>query len=346
MEKPNKNKGKPKFKGRPQEGASPRPFTRQGLVKGPQKFDTKASSRYQARPSNSRSGSVTKERPERPERSGGRHSFRKDDEVPRLLRVHRGDVIAKKAVEKTSWGKEASWYSEYLEGDDTYHSKVILPNLLRIVSGGKGMNILEIGCGEGFFAREFAKTGGTVSASDISPELIAIAKEKGGGPEYKVASGDNLSWIKPHSQDVVVAVLTLQNMEKIEPVFTAIASVLKKGGRCIIVLNHPAFRIPKATAWGFDDEHKVQYRRVEAYLSARREKMDMHPGKKGNTSFTYSFHRSLQDYMKALRTGGFAITRLEEWVSHKTSEKGPRSNAENDARREFPLFMMIEARVV
>ncbi len=244
---------------------------------------------------------------------------------------------------KTSWGNEAEWYREHLESDDTYHSKVILPNLERIVSAGKGKQILEIGCGEGFFARAFAKTGATVIGSDIGPELIRVAEEKGGGPSYRVSPAENLSWVPAHSQDIVVAVLTLQNMEKIEPVFGQVSKVLKKGGALVCVLNHPAFRIPKATAWGFDDASGVQYRRVDAYLSARKEKMDMHPGQKGNASHTYSFHRSLQDYMKAFKGAGFAITRLEEWISHKTSEPGPKAKAENTARKEFPLFMMIEA---
>jgi SAM-dependent methyltransferase len=199
-----------------------------------------------------------------------------------------------------------------MEMGDTYHTKVLLPNLERIVGPMKGVHVLEIGCGEGFFARAFAKLGATVIASDIG-------------------------------KDLVVAVLTLQNMEKIEPVMKEIAKVLRPGGRFICVLNHPIFRIPKATAWGYDDVSKIQYRRIDAYLSARREKMDMHPGKRGSKSFTYSFHRSLQDYMKAFRGAGFLVARLEEWISHKTSEQGPRAKAENSARKEFPLFMLIEA---
>lgn len=243
---------------------------------------------------------------------------------------------------KTSWGGEASWYADHLESDDTYHTKVILPNLVRVVAPKAGQHILEIGCGEGFFSRAFSREGATVLASDIGAELIAIAKEKGGGPEYVVSPAEDLSWVKPHSQDIVVAVLTLQNMERIEPVFAQIAKVLKKGGRFICVLNHPTFRIPKVTSWGYDEVAQAQFRRVDAYLSARREKIDMHPGQKGKQSVTYSFHRSLQDYMKAFRAQGFAIVRLEEWISHRMSEPGPRAKAENVARKEIPLFMMIE----
>jgi hypothetical protein len=45
-----------------------------------------------------------------------------------------------------------------------------------------------------------------------------------------------------------------------------------------------------------------------------------------------------------LSKAGLSITRLEEWVSHKESEKGPRQKAENKSRKEIPLFMCIECK--
>ncbi len=246
----------------------------------------------------------------------------------------------------TSWGSEADWYADHLAESDTYHAKVIMPNVERIVAPSTGLKVLEIGCGEGFIARVLSHAGASVTACDISPELIEIGKQKGGGIDYRVSKAEDLSWVAPHSYDAVLAVLTLQNMERIEEVFAGVAKALKKGGRFIFVLNHPAFRIPKATSWGYDEKEKIQYRRADAYLSARRETIDMHPGQKGKKSVTYSFHRSLQDYMKALRSADLAIVRLEEWISHRASEPGPRAKAENTARKEFPLFLMVECGVI
>lgn len=249
----------------------------------------------------------------------------------------------KEGKTSTSWGKEASWYSDHLEGRDTYHAKVILPNLLRIIAPRKGLHVLEIGCGEGFFARALAREGAQVTACDISPELITLGKEQKGDIAYRVSPAQDLSWVKPASQDVVLAVLTLQNMDKLDVVMKEVARTLKKGGRFIFVLNHPIIRVPQASAWGYDDATHTQYRRIDAYLSGKKVTIDMHPGKSGKRSLTYSFHRSLQEYMKVLRGAGFAIVRLEEWISHRVSEPGPRANAENASRKEFPLFMMIEA---
>ncbi len=67
----------------------------------------------------------------------------------------------------------------------------------------------------------------------------------------------------------------------------------------------------------------------------------MHPGK-GDNEVTVSFHRPLQYYVKLARAAGFSISRLEEWISHKSSEAGPRKKEEDRIRKEIPLFMMIE----
>ncbi len=251
------------------------------------------------------------------------------------------DVMTRKHKNETSWGGVAAWYEEHLKGEDTYHAKVIAPNLMRILDPKQGMKVLDIGCGEGYFTRLIDASGAYVEGVDIAKELIAKAKAASPDVVFHVSSAENMSVIKSEYFDAITCVLALQNMEKLDAVVKECARILKPKGRALFVLNHPAFRIPKQTAWGWDDAAKVQYRRVDGYLSQARVSIDMTPGKKTNDS-TWSFHRSMQDYMKAFASAKFAITRLEEWISHKKSEKGPRGPAEDIARKEFPLFMCIE----
>lgn len=244
----------------------------------------------------------------------------------------------------TSWGAVAKWYEQHLSGDDTYHAKVVAPNLIRMLGPEPGMQVVDIGCGEGYFTRIISASGAHTIGADISPELIALAKKHNPEIEYHVAAADSLRFSQSASVDAITCVLALQNMERIEPVFKECARILAPGGRMVFVLNHPAFRIPQRSSWGWDDSTKVQYRRIDAYLSAAKNKIDMTPGAKGEHEYTYSFHRSLQDYTKALSGAGFGISRIEEWISHRASEKGPRQAAEDTARKEFPLFLAVEIR--
>ena len=89
----------------------------------------------------------------------------------------------------------------------------------------------------------------------------------------------------------------------------------------------------------------VQYRRVERYLSELHIPIQMHPGADPREK-TLSFHRPLQSYAKALASAGFAIARIEEWNSHKKSQPGPHAKAEDLARKEIPLFLLLEAKKI
>jgi ubiquinone/menaquinone biosynthesis C-methylase UbiE len=243
---------------------------------------------------------------------------------------------------KTSWGEVADWYTEHLAQDDTYHAKVVAPNLMRMVAVKQDEVVLDLACGEGYFSRLLRAKGVQTMGVDISPELISAAKKKDASIEYHIAPAESTGLIA-HSCDAITCVLALQNMERPELTCKEVARLLKPDGRFIAVINHPAFRIPKKSAWGYDEEKSVQYRIIEGYLTPTKTEIVMTPGSRKKV-VTLSYHRSLQDYFKALRSAGLAVTRLEEWISHKESEKGPRKSAEDLARKEFPLFMAFECR--
>jgi ubiquinone/menaquinone biosynthesis C-methylase UbiE len=245
----------------------------------------------------------------------------------------------------TSWGEVAEWYGSYLENnEDSYQRKVILPNLLRLLDLKKGTHLLDIACGQGFFSREFAKTGATIVGADISAELIESAKKLSPKEiEFHVAPAHKLAFAKDGMFDAATIVLAAQNIENIQQAFEEAKRVLKPGGRILIVMMHPAFRVPKRSSWGWDNETGVQYRRIDGYLSASKSELLVHPGKE-DSPVTISYHRSLQDFSKALFKAGFAIMKFEEWISHRSSEKGPRQKAEDLSRKEIPLFLALEAK--
>jgi len=253
--------------------------------------------------------------------------------------------------DKTSWGKVAGWYSDLLEKEEgTYQKDLILPNLIRLMDVKKGEMVLDLACGQGFFSRELFKLGAKVIGVDISKELIALAdkigKENKFKIDYKISPADDLNFIKEKSIDKIVIVLAIQNIENVAGVFKECQRVLKPSGKLFLVLNHPAFRIPKQSSWQWDPSagsgQAAQYRRIDQYLSESKIEIQMHPGNKPQEK-TISFHRPLQYYFKLLGKNGFAVDRLEEWNSNKKSQPGPRAKAEDKIRKEIPIFMFLEA---
>jgi ubiquinone/menaquinone biosynthesis C-methylase UbiE len=265
-------------------------------------------------------------------------------------------------MSKTSWGGVADWYDQYLKDEDSYQNKVILPNLERVLSLDHNNSLLDIGCGQGYFSLVLAKKVAKVIGLDISPELVSMAKEQSKKLNLKnttfgVSPASDLSSVPDQSIDKAICILAAQNIEDLDKVFLEISRVLKKDGSFVMVINHPSFRIPQASDWHFNDSKRVgddpnigkQGRVVYQYLSEGKIKIDMNPGstfsdKKGYLKpkkYTISYHRPLQVFIKWLSKANFAVTRLEEWSSHKKSQSGPKAKIEDIARKEIPLFMCL-----
>ena len=116
---------------------------------------------------------------------------------------------------------------------------------------------------------------------------------------------------------------------------------IKPHGKVYMVLNHPTFRIPRQSSWGVDEAKKIQYRRIDRYMSPMEIPIAMEPSKGKQSEQTYSYHHPLTFFSHIFQETGFAITRIEELLSNKTSEGGSKK-MEDRARNEFPLFMFLE----
>lgn len=265
---------------------------------------------------------------------------------PRFAKEYNPDAVppphpARGSKPKTSWGGVANWYDNLLHQEGTFQKEVILPNLTRLMHIRRGEKLIDIACGSGFFSRAFEHLGAEVVGADISKELVDIArKESSPRIAYKVAPAEKLGFIADKSFDKAVIILAIQNIEHYQKALKEASRVLKSGGKLYLVLNHPTFRIPRASGWKFTEEAQVRF--VEKYLSEFSISMRMH-NQQTKGEETISYHRPLTSYVKALFTAGLAVTNLEEWISPKVSDSGPRAVAENNARKEIPLFMLIEA---
>ncbi len=245
---------------------------------------------------------------------------------------------------RTDWHPVTDWYDDHV-GDDggEFHREVVLPGTMRLLGGNEicGRHVLDVACGQGVLCRRLQEAGATTLGIDAAAGLIDRARERGEG-DYRVADARDLNFLDADAFDAAACLLAVANIQPIRPVFESVARLLRPGGSLVIVMNHPAFRGAKETHWGWDDEANVQYRRVDRYLTPRKSPITTHPGDV-DRGYTWTFHRPIGHYVKALRQAGLFIDAMEEWPSHKTSGPGPRQKAENTARKEIPMFLAIRA---
>ena len=248
---------------------------------------------------------------------------------------------------KTSWEPIADWYGKHLSQAGTFHETIIFPNTFRLLNPKPHHTYLDLACGEGSFCRYILKQVDTnLIGLDASAQLIKQASQATRAKNTRFITGDATRFateFNPASIDGMSCMLAIQNINPLAPVLRDAATVLKPGGCFVLVMNHPAFRQPRQSGWGWDEERKLQYRRIDAYLTSYEMPIIAHPGSKPSVK-TYSYHRPLSEYVQELARHGFVVDALEEWISDKNSDSGPRAKAENVARQEFPLFLAIRAR--
>jgi ubiquinone/menaquinone biosynthesis C-methylase UbiE len=241
----------------------------------------------------------------------------------------------------TSWEKSADWYDRIIgaQGSELYQ-QVVIPRALQLLHPRDNETILDLGCGQGVFTRALAAEGCEMTGLDAAPSLIKRARTYPSRRPIRYVAGDAADLRDLGPFDGACSILALQNMEHLPEVCRSVSRVLRPNGRMLWVLNHPCFRIPRQTAWGWDEDRKIQYRRVDAYASPMSIPIVMHPGQAKSES-TVSFHKNLTDLMAPAFSVGFTLAGFEEWCSNKESEPGPRARAENRARDEFPLFVAM-----
>jgi SAM-dependent methyltransferase len=247
---------------------------------------------------------------------------------------------------KTSWEGVSDWYGGYLKRGDTFQEKIVFPGALRLLAPKDGGRYLDIACGEGAFIRLAAASKNIHAVGiDASASLIQQAKRQAAKrADFLVGDAARTSeLVSPASFDGAVSILAIQNIEPFEPVVAGAAKALKPESPFVIVMNHPAFRIPRQSGWGWDENRKLQYRRVDRYLSSFEVPIQAHPGSAPGLK-TFSYHRPLSTYAAALSKHGFSIDAIEEWASHRVSDSGPKARAENVARQEIPMFLAIRAK--
>jgi 2-polyprenyl-6-hydroxyphenyl methylase/3-demethylubiquinone-9 3-methyltransferase len=112
-----------------------------------------------------------------------------------------------------------------------------------------GAQALDVGCGGGLLSEALARAGATVTAIDLAPSLIDVARlhliESGVAVDYRLTSVEELARDLPQRFDVVTCMEMLEHVPEPASVIESCARLLKPGGRLFLsTLN----RTPRAFA--------------------------------------------------------------------------------------------------
>jgi SAM-dependent methyltransferase len=206
---------------------------------------------------------------------------------------------------RDAWEAEAANWVEWARrvGHDSY-GKFHRDAFLELLPP-PGRRTLDVGCGEGRLARDLKALGHRVVAVDASPSMVSYAREADPEGEYELASGSELPFADGFV-DLVIAFMSLQDMDDADGAVREAWRVLEPGGRFCLALVHP---INSGGTFETDEEDSPFVLR-ESYFERRRYVDRIEKDGLGMT-FT-SDHRSLEGWLRPVSEAGFLVERVRE----------------------------------
>lgn len=101
-----------------------------------------------------------------------------------------------------------------------------------------GARVLDVGCGGGLLSEALAQAGAQVTAIDLAPDLVKIARlhglESGVKVDYRVQAVEALAAERPGAFDAVTCMEMLEHVPDPGAIVASCAALLKPGGRMFV----------------------------------------------------------------------------------------------------------------
>jgi ubiquinone/menaquinone biosynthesis C-methylase UbiE len=227
---------------------------------------------------------------------------------------------------RNAWEQQAPNWIRWAraEGHDSYwnfHRESFLASL-----PPPGRLTLDVGCGEGRVTRDLRALGHDVVGVDVAPSMVEAAREADPGGEYLLASAADMPF-EDGAADLVVAFMSLMDMDDMPGGLKEIARVLEPHGSLIAPVTHP---LNSAGVFSPRDGNETAPLVIDSYREQRRTEDSF--DRNGLQMTFHSIHFTLEDYSRAFEEAGLRITRMRELYD----EQNPRWSR-------VPLFVRFEA---
>lgn len=225
------------------------------------------------------------------------------------------------------WNANADqWTADVRAGFDSYRDLFTWPAFEQFVGNVAGLDVIDLGCGEGTNTRRLARAGARVSGIDLSDRLIAHARaseaEDPLGVVYRVGSYSEQTPFPDGSFDLAISTLALMDGADLPGAMREANRVLRPGGTLAFSVLHPCHITPRLR-WERDEGGRTtglvvdRYHDRTPFTEVWRFGDRPAPAQEEGPVEPFSvprFPRTLADWINAVADAGLLIERIEEPV--------------------------------
>lgn len=241
-----------------------------------------------------------------------------------------------------AWDRAANAYAHgQATGRDYYRYEFLGPAQVAVCSEVEAVNLLDVGCGAGYFARKMAHRGARVVGVDISSRMIEHARNQEAmtplGIDYRVGDAAEIDTLFPAgSFDAATSCVALQDMPEVARVLRAVYSVLRPQGRFVASITHPCSDTPYR-AWERDEVGRKRWLCLDGYFNRG-------PMEYSWPNWAYDFttpavHATLEDWFEWILGAGFQVRALRE---PSPSEEALVSRPDLEDATRMPYFLIFD----
>ncbi|MCG8710485.1 malonyl-ACP O-methyltransferase BioC [Brenneria sp. 4F2] len=152
------------------------------------------------------------------------------------------DVHDKRAIAR-AFGRAAGSYDQFAALQRASGER-----LLNMIAAHQGARVLDAGCGTGYFSRRWQQLGKTVTALDLSADMLAHASERQSAARYLLGDIENLP-LADSSVDISYSNLAVQWCDSLPAALAELHRVTRAGGAIAFSTLAEGSLIELAQAW-------------------------------------------------------------------------------------------------
>lgn len=228
------------------------------------------------------------------------------------------------------------WNRRVGKSGEPYKTYVLDPIMLKLVGTFVNKTVLEIGCGNGYLAKQFLKRGSEkLILMDISKYNLEYARKNNNSEKIVFLEQDaTKDWkLTSDSIDIIYSNMMLNEIADITMPMNEAYRIIKKNGQFVFSVTHPAwdlfvFAQEKAGVKSEIMKNLGNYfrRGYASYLMGARSKTNPELAQEYKTNFYVEhYQRPLSDYFNTLTDAGFLVKKMiEPKLTKQMMRKFPR----------------------